>query len=57
MPQKSNAPDTDAQRPGSIPQDQDDELEMADDEEDFDDEDDDEVDDDDTEADEEDVEE
>ena len=39
MPQKSNAPDTDAQRSGSLPQDQDDELEMADDEEDFDDED------------------
>jgi hypothetical protein len=57
MPQKSNAPDTDARRSGSLPQDQDDELEMADDEEDFDDEDDDEIDDDDTEVDEEDVEE
>jgi hypothetical protein len=56
MPQKSNAPDTGTPRPGSIPQDQDDELEMADDEEDFDDEDDDEMDDD-NEADEEDVEE
>ena len=34
MPQKSNSPATDQPRP-SIPQDQDDELEMADDDEDF----------------------
>jgi hypothetical protein len=43
MPQKSNAPDNAAQRSGSLPPDQDDELEMADEDEEFD-EDDDEVD-------------
>jgi hypothetical protein len=50
MPQKSN-PDTAAQRPGSLPEDQDDELEMADDDEEFADEDDDELEDDDLEDD------
>ena len=54
MAQKSNAPGTNEPR-ASVPQDQDDELEMANDDEDF--EDDEDVDEDDGELDEEDVEE
>ena len=54
MAQKSNAPGTNEPR-ASVPQDPDDELEMATDDEDFEDEED--VDDDDSELDEEDVEE
>lgn len=54
MAQKSNVPDTEEPR-ASVPQEQDDELEMANDDEDF--EDDEDVDDDDSEADDEDVEE
>jgi hypothetical protein len=54
MAQKSNAPGTHEPR-ASVPQEKDDELEMANDDEDF--EDDDDVDDDDSELDDEDVEE
>ncbi len=54
MAQKSNAPGTNEPR-ASVPQEQDDELEMANDDEDF--EDDEDVDDDDSEVDDEDVEE
>jgi len=55
MAQKTNTPNTTDERPGALPQDPDDELEMADDDEDF--EDDEELDDDsEVEADEDEVE-